>query len=230
MKKGKKMKFRLLLSLLFLTASVNMQAQVNGHKKILMDPQEPVTKTEKADEKGASDSANKTQSVRQPYVRPDAKTRFNRYVKSVVGPTSLAKNVFTAGLNTATDSPEEWGPKWEGFGRRLASDFGKSAIKNTTVYALDEAFELDSRFYPSQKKDFGSRLKNALISPVTARNKNGQRVIGIPRLAGTYSSSIIAAETWFPKRFGYKDGLRSGTISLGTTALFNVFKEFIFKK
>lgn len=164
------------------------------------------------------------------YVRPNAEQRFKRYVSSVVGPYALGSNAVKAGFATATNSPEEWGGTWEGFGRRFASDMGKTAIKNTTVYALDEAFELDSRFYRSQKRDTKSRLKNALISPFMARNRNGKRVVGIPRIAGTYAASITAAEAWYPARYDYKDGLRSGTISFGVTAAVNLFREFVWKK
>lgn len=225
------MKTKLFFGLLFLT-SVCINGQTSTQKSVSQEPKKSVAKAVK--DKNAPDNSNaKTLPANKKqdptYTRPDAKTRFNRYVKSIVGPTALAKRVFTAGLSTARNSPEEWGPHWEGFGRRFASSTGKSAIKNTTIYALDEAFKLDSKFYRSQKRDFGSRLTNALISPVTATDKNGKRVFGFPRLAGTYASSIIAAETWYPDRYSYKNGLRSGTISLGTNALFNVVKEFVFK-
>jgi hypothetical protein len=163
------------------------------------------------------------------YTRPDSKTRFKRYVKSVVGPVALAKNVVFAGYATWRNSPEEWGDNWEGFGRRFASGVGKSAIKGTTMYALDEAFKLDSAFYRSKKTTVGGRLGDALISAFTARKPDGRKVLGVPRIAGTYASSVIAAEAWYPKRFDYKDGLKSGTISLGLNAVFNVFKEFVRK-
>jgi hypothetical protein len=226
------MKTKLFFGLLFLTSSIYVNGQPSKQTSAAQEPKKSVAQSVK--EKNTPDNsnaksipANKRQD--STYTRPDAKTRFNRYVKSIVGPTALAKRVFTAGLSTARNSPEEWGPGWEGFGRRFASSTGKSAIKNTTIYALGEAFRLDSKFYRSQKRDFGSRLTNALISPVTARDENGKRVFGFPRIAGTYASNIIAAETWYPDRYSYKNGLRSGTISLGTTALFNVVKEFVFK-
>lgn len=164
------------------------------------------------------------------YVRPDSKTRATRYVKSMFGPTALAKNVASAGYSTSRNSPVEWGDHWEGFGRRFASGLGKGIIKNTISYGLDETLKLDSHYYRSQKKDFGSKVTNALISPVTARDRNGKRMIGIPRIAGTYTAGIVAAETWFPARYNWKDGVKSGTISLGMNAAFNLVKEFIWKK
>jgi len=171
-----------------------------------------------------------SQTTTQTYVRPTSKKRFNNYIKEVFGPGTIARTIGVAGITTATNSPREWGKNWEGFGRRAASSFGQTVIRETTIYALDEGLRVDSKFYRSQKRDVGSRVKNALISPFTARNKNGKRVIGVPRIAGTYASSIIAYETWYPNRFNYKDGLRSGTISFGFNAAFNLFREFIWKK
>jgi len=164
------------------------------------------------------------------YVRPDVATRRKRFINSTVGPFALGKMVATAGISTWSNSPEEWGTKWEGFGRRVASNFGRNAIKQTTTFGLDEAFKLDSKFYRSKNRSIGARVRNALISPVTARDKAGKRVFGFPRIAGGYASSVIAYETWYPDRYGWKNGVRSGTISLGFNAAFNLFREFVWKK
>jgi hypothetical protein len=164
------------------------------------------------------------------YTRPDANTRLKRYLNSMFGPAALGQQIARSGFATWQNSPEEWGPHWDGFGRRVASSVAKNVIRQTAIYGLDGAFKLDSHFYRSKKKDLGSRLTNALISPVTARNAKGKRVIGFPRIVATYSSSIIAAETWYPQRFDYKDGLRNGTFSLGLNAGFFLIKEFIWKK
>jgi hypothetical protein len=63
------------------------------------------------------------------------------------GLTSLGRTVVSSGYNTWRNNPEEWGTQWEGFGRRVASGVGRNVIKQTTIYALDESFKLDSRFY-----------------------------------------------------------------------------------
>ena len=176
------------------------------------------------------DPAQTNQTASNGYTRPTAKKRFNRYVNSVVGPFTLARQVAGAGFATWRNSPEEWGGQWEGFGKRMASNFGKNVIKQTTIYGLDEALKLDSGYYRATGKSTGAKIKNALISPVTARKPSGKRTIGVPRLVGTYTGNIIARETWYPDRYDWKDGVRSGTISLGIGAAFNLFKEFVWKK
>ena len=177
-----------------------------------------------------SPSPSPTPTDASAYVRPDAKARFKRYVNGMFGPMALGKNAATAGWGTWRNSPEEWGDRWEGFGRRFASSMGTGVIKHTTMYGLDEALKLDSGYYRSKKKDVGSKVANALISPVTARTTTGKRTIGVPRIVGTYTGSMLSRELWYPARYSWKDGLKSGTISLGFSAAFNLVKEFIWKK
>lgn len=164
------------------------------------------------------------------YVRPTKKERAKRYANSVVGPFALGRYALNAGIASWRKSPAEWGDNWSGFGRRYASAFGKSAISNTAMYALDETLKVDSYFYRSKDRRAGARFKNAVISPFTARTASGRRVIGIPRIVGTLASNTIAYEGWYPRRYDYKDGLRSSAISFGFNAGFNLIKEFIWKK
>jgi hypothetical protein len=164
------------------------------------------------------------------YVRPDKQQRIRSYIKSMFGFSALAKNVASAGVSTWTNAPDEWGPHWGGFGKRFASNMGKGIIKNTTAFGLEEAFKLDSRYVPAAGKPVGQRIGNALISPFVARNQYGRKVFGLPRIAGTFASSIIAVKTWYPANDGWKDGMRNGAVSLGTSALFNLIKEFAHRK
>jgi len=177
-----------------------------------------------------NNSALPTSQTRNEHTRPEPKKRFRNYLNGMFGPMALAQRAAQSGVGTWRNSPEEWGGSWEGFGRRFASGTGKSLIKNSAMYGLDEVLKVDSRFYRSEKRDAGSRIRNALISPFQARRPDGSRTVGVPRLVGTYTSNIVAAETWYPARYNWKDGVKSGTISLGFTMGFNLIKEFIWKK
>ncbi|HEY8563650.1 MAG TPA: hypothetical protein VIL74_24940 [Pyrinomonadaceae bacterium] len=213
------MKFKVILGLLFLSLSLGVSAQ---------QPEPQNTTPKNVSDNNAKKDVD-SKSTDSTYIRPDAKTRRKNYFNSMFGPYALARTVVGAGYGTWRNSPEEWGGQWEGFGRRVASGVGKNVVKQTTIYALDESLKLDSKFYRSRKRSFGAKVKNALISPFTARTEDGKRVFGLPRVVGTYTSSVIAYETWYPRRYDFKDGLRSGTISLGFNAAFNLFKEFVKK-
>jgi hypothetical protein len=234
MNKEGKMRSKLLGTLLlFLAASFCVKAQVQESAPQEQKQETAVEKNETLKQDISPQVPVKTGTTTdqsQPaYVRPDSKTRFKRYVQSMVGLPALGKTVFGAGFGTWTNEPEEWGENWKGFGRRVASNMGKSFIKSTTQYALEETFKIDSHYYATPKKKFGVRLRNALLSPVVARDKNGKKVFNFPHIIGTYTASIVAAETWYPKRYGFKDGLKSGTYSLGFGAVYSLFKEFVLK-
>lgn len=164
------------------------------------------------------------------YVRPTAEKRFKRYVNDTVGPFAWVGVAASAGFSTIRNEPDEWGKSAKGFGKRFASTFGKNVIRNTAIYGIDEALKIDSHFYRSTKRDFGSRAGNAIASTFTARTASGKRTVGVSRIVGTYAANVIAAEAWYPPRYNWKDGMKSGTISLGINSLFNLVKEFAFKK
>ena len=161
------------------------------------------------------------------YVFPDKNERFKRYVNSTIGPLRLLRTGVSAGIDQWSDSPEEWGQGMKGYGKRYASGLGRNAIQQSVQYGLDEAFQLDTGFQRSKREGFFPRLKDALLQNVTSRTRSGKRVISVPRFAGVYSGAIIASETWYPERYSYKDGLRSGSKTLLTGFGINVFREFV---
>jgi hypothetical protein len=163
------------------------------------------------------------------YVRPAANKRFQRYLNKTVGTGLIGVTARTV-VDQIKEVPPEWERNGNGFARRLASNFGENAISETVTYGIEEAFQLDSKFYKSKKRDFGSRLKNAFLSGVTARRPNGKRVFNPAPFVGSYAGSIISTETWYPKRYNYKDGLRQGTQNIGFTIGFGFINEFIFNR
>ncbi len=167
------------------------------------------------------------QTASKPYVFPTRRERFNRYLKSTVGPFSLARSAVSAGINQWRDNPEEWEQGASGYGKRYASSFGQNAIQQTVTYGLDSALGLDTGFQRSKRKGFFPRLTDALVENLISRTRTGKRVISVPRFAGAYTSGIISHETWYPERYSYKDGLRSGTRSLVGGFALNLVREFI---
>ena len=161
------------------------------------------------------------------YVFPDKGERFKRYVNSTVGPFRLARTAASAGIDQWSDNPEEWGQGMKGYGKRFASGLGRNAIQQTITYGLDSALTLDTGFQRSKREGFFPRFKDALLENVTSRTRSGKRVISAPRFVGVYSGAVIASETWYPERYSYKDGLRSGTGTLLAGFGINLIREFV---
>ena len=177
----------------------------------------------------SADANQGNQTTSNPYVFPTRKERFDRYVKSMFGPSALIRSAISAGINQWKDSPEEWEQGMSGYGKRLASTFGRRAIQQTVIYGLDSALGWDTGFRRSPSKEFGARLKHALLENITSRTKSGKRVISVPRIAGAYTSGVISREAWYPERYTWKDGLRSGTNSLMMGFIYNLVREFVVK-
>lgn len=178
-----------------------------------------------------SDDENENLSARQQtYVRPTREQRLKRYLSDSFGVPAVIGAAFGATFNQIGNNPPEWKKTVGGFGKRYASSYGTNAIRNTISYGLSEAFKLDNRFEKSGQKNLGKRLTHAFVGSYTTRTKTGGRIPDFPYFVGTYSASIIANQVWYPKRYGYQDGLRDGTISLGVRFGVNLLREFIFPK
>ena len=169
-------------------------------------------------------------TTKSAYVFPTSDERLKRYLRQTFGPLSLIGIGIGAGIDQQQKSPPEWGQGASGYGKRYASRFGQNAIEATVTYGLSEAFRLDTGFVKSTRTGFGPRLGDALLQNITSRTRSGKRIISAPRLAGVYVGGLIPAVTWYPSRFGYKDGLREGTYSLAVGFGVNVLREFIFHR
>jgi len=177
----------------------------------------------------STDANQGSKSASDPYVFPTRKERFNRYLRSMFGPSALIRSAVAAGINQWQDSPEEWEQGMSGYGKRFGSSFGRNAIHHTIVYGMDSMLGLDTGFKRSGSKEFGARLKHALLENITSRTKSGKRVFSVPRVVGWYGSGVITREAWYPERYGWKDGLRSGTDAMLMGFVLNVAREFVVK-
>jgi len=189
--------------------------------------QQPEPSPQRAEAEPVSLKSKPEPDPMKPYVFPTPRKRFDRYVSDTVGPIRLARTAFTAGIDQWRDTPEEWGQGMKGYGKRFASGLGRNAIQQSVTYGLDEAFGLDTGFQRSGREGVMARVKHAFLENVTSRTKSGRRVISAPRLVGVYTGSIVAAETWYPDRYSYKDGLRTGTGTLIAGFGINLVREFL---
>jgi len=157
-----------------------------------------------------------------------AKQQFNRYLIDAFGPIGWLRSAASAGISQATNDPPEWRQGMKGYGRRVGSKFGQHVIQETVLYGLSAPFGQDPTYYKCDCSGFGPRLGHAIISSFTALNRSEKRVFSVPRIIAPFAAGEIAANTWYPDRFGPKDGLRFGATSFATSIGVNIFKEFIF--
>jgi hypothetical protein len=178
----------------------------------------------------AATTAPSTSSARPDltYARPTQTTKLHNYLFMAFGPAPMAGAALTAGISQARNGIPDWNQGAEGYGRRVASNFGIAAVSTTTRYALSEAFKQDALYYRCECRGVFPRLRHAAISTLTARrDTDGHRVFSIPALVGPYAGTMAAVYAWYPSRYGAKDALRMGNYSLLAYVGGNIALEFL---
>ena len=69
-------------------------------------------------------------------------------------------------VNQANDTPHEWGQGMAGFGRRIASAFGKHIVHKSIQYPVSKLLHEELSYHPSGKEHFRPRLKSALLGSI----------------------------------------------------------------
>ena len=131
-------------------------------------------------------SATSTPDAPSTYVPITSQQRFHWFVTSTVGPTSLAAGLFSAGFSTARDTPKEYGPHWEGYGKRYAMRFTGIATGNAMEAGLGALWGEDPRYFREPGRPIKTRIGHAMKATFTAYDREGNvmpayaRYIAIP--------------------------------------------------
>ena len=164
-----------------------------------------------------------TPSDYQPITKAE-RTRW--FIKSVVGPESLAAGLVSAGWGTAFNRPPEYGPHISGFGQRYGMRLPEVVMGNAIEAGLGAVWEEDPRYDRSGQGPLWQRLRHAATMTVLAYRGEGTAAPAYARYAGIVGENFIAKE-WRP------DSESSVNFALGQCALgfvgrfaSNLFDEF----
>ena len=147
-----------------------------------------------------------------PYERISGKERLRWAVRGTLGPKSLLAGVFTEGQATAQNSPKEYGPHWDGFGKRYGIRLTSVATSNTMEAGLGAIWGEDPRYVRSSDEAFKSRLGHVFLLTLSARNREGElrpayaRYIAIPGsnyLSNTWRADSVSNSSDAWERSGY---------------------------
>jgi hypothetical protein len=163
------------------------------------------------------------------YTPPTEKEKLRRFELDAFGPAAFAKVAGAGAWQQARNSPPEWGGGWDAYRTRVASSFGTKLVATTTRYGMAEILHEDTAYYSCQCSGFFPRVGHALISTLTGRHgQDGHTVFSFPRLVSPYAGAMTSL-AWYPDRYGMKDGIRMGSVSLASQAVGNLALEFIFR-
>lgn len=153
--------------------------------------------------------------------------RFRWYVKSVIGPESLAAGVFVAGYQTARDQPSVWGTHWDGFGKRYGMRLSNIAVSNAIQGGVGSLWGEDPRYFrEGDGASMGARLGHVVKGAFEAKYRDGHYGPNVSYYIGSVSGNFIS-NAWRPSEQTTVGATmnRVGTGVLGKVVS-NAFKEF----
>jgi len=143
-------------------------------------------KEEKPDAPVPADSITKSPTTQQAYLPISGKKRVEWFLIRSAGPESLMAGLFTAGIGTARNKPEEYGPHFYGFAKRYGMRFTGVATSNAMEAGLGAVWGEDPRYFRAEGQSFNRRLRQVVVMTFAARRRDGHlepayaRYIAIP--------------------------------------------------
>lgn len=162
-----------------------------------------------------------------PLFAADPAVKPHRIVKHAFGPAPIARTVGGALIGQWNDTPSEWGQGMSGFGKRVASGFGKHLVKVGIQYPVAQFRHEALGYRRSGLEGFRPRLQYALVSVViTRKTTTGKKTLATGEIAGNMGSGLIS-RLWQPASVAsIGSGFTSAGITFGADAAGNVVQEF----
>jgi hypothetical protein len=120
------------------------------------------------------------------YTPISGKQRMLWVVVGTIGPRSLAGGILTSAYSTALNNPREYGPGWEGFGKRYGMRLTGIAAGNLMEAGVGALWGEDPRYFRAPDESFGKRVEHLIkLTFATRRRDRGYapayaRCIAVP--------------------------------------------------
>jgi hypothetical protein len=171
-------------------------------------------------------SITKTLLEKQKYEPISTTKRVEWFFLRTIGPDSLFNGMISAGIGTARDMPEEYGPHTEGWVKRYGMRFTGIATSNAMEAGFGAALREDPRYFSAIGKPFGARLLNVIVMTFVARRPDGTKAPAYGRFMAITGSNFLS-NTWRADAEATSSAAISRT-ALGFAAHMadNAFQEF----
>jgi hypothetical protein len=123
------------------------------------------------------------------------KQRLTWFLDSTVGPETLIVGLFSAGIGTGRDAPYEYGPHWEGFGKRYGMRLTGVSTGNAIEASLGAIWGEDPRYFRDGTDPLKLRIRHVVLTTFTAHNRQGQVMPAFARYVATPGNNFLS-NTW----------------------------------
>ena len=135
--------------------------------------------------------------------------------QTLTTPGIYVKSGFLALIDQARGTPYEWGGGAEGYGRRLTSNYARSAIQNVLSTVGNAALHYEPRYDRCRCIGFGRRTKHALVRNFMTYDETERELH--PQFA-LYSAALgagMVSSVWKPQAKLWSEGY-SGVLTQAT--------------
>jgi hypothetical protein len=166
-------------------------------------------------------------ATRAEYHEISPEGRLEWFGRSTAGGMSLVGGFFSAALGTALDTPSEYGPHWEGFGKRYGMRLTGISTGNAIEAVLGAGWGEDPRYFSKIQRPFGIRVKNIVDLTFRAYRADGERHLAYARYASTFGNNFLS-NTWRTQsEADWQHAFLRTAEGFGARALSNTFREFV---
>ena len=167
-------------------------------------------------------------SALDPPPEPDA-GRMSDFLREASRPVTWAEPIGYSVYDQLRDHPEGWDEDADGYGRRLASHAGRTAVTLTVRHGV--AALLDAPAHPVRcpAASGSARLAAAALSPVADLGCGGSVRPAVPRVAARVAGAF-APLAWHQPDYGADTAARGIASGIVSSALLNVAKVLVLGK
>lgn len=156
-----------------------------------------------------------------------ARGRGRWFVNTLISPSSVLGGTISAAWGTAFNSPREYDPTWEGFGKRFGIRLTGLSVGNASEALLGAWWGgEDPRYFRAAGRPFKSRVGNVLRFTVESYHVDGTVGFGYARIAGNVGNNFLS-NTWRAEsEADWQHALIRIVEGIGAKAASNAFAEF----
>jgi hypothetical protein len=141
-------------------------------------------------------------------------------------PGIYIKSGFLSLIDQASGTPHEWGGGFEGYGRRLVSNYGRYAIQNVVSSVGNAALQFEPRYDRCRCVGLGPRTKHALLRNFLTYNQSERELHPQIALYGAALGAGMVSSLWKPQAKPWTEGYDAVLTQAGFGMLSNWIAEF----
>jgi hypothetical protein len=161
-----------------------------------------------------------------------AKQKYELAFRTLVDPETISVDLVSSGLQQRTAGPKGYGTGPDGYAKRFASSYGTGSIDTILGSAvLPSIFKQDPRYFYRGTGSLKRRAFYAMSMSVICKGDNGHWQYNYSGLLGGLAAGGISNLYYPPaERNGLNLTLKNTAIGVGSSAISNLFQEFLLRK